>query len=136
MNNELKEKAAKLLESCSEVAVSSVNENGYPRVCVMTKLKSVGFSEIYFSTGTSGTKTRHFKNNPKSSACYYKDIDSVTIVGEVEIIDDTKVKEELWQDWLIDHFPGGTADPEYCVLKFIGKEATIWIDGIFETFEC
>ena len=136
MNNDLKKSAAALLEACGEITVASVNENGYPRICVVSKLKSVGFSEVYFSTGTNGTKTRHFLKNPKSSVCYYKDGNSVTLIGEMTVSDDMKIKEELWQDWMIAHFVAGVNDPEYCVLKFTGKEATVWIDNVFETFEC
>lgn len=136
MMDALKKSAQELLESCGDVTVASVNEEGYPRICVVAKLKSEGFQTIYFSTGSSGTKTRHFRKNPKSSVCYYKDGNSVTLVGEVEIVEDMNIKKSLWFDWMIEHFPGGVTDSENCVLKFTGKEATVWIDKNFQTFSC
>ena len=36
-----------------------------------------------------------------------------------------------WGDWMLDHFPGGVEDPEYCVLKFTSTSATYWIDNVF-----
>ena len=42
-----------------------------------------------------------------------------------------ETKKALWQDWFIEHFPKGVTDPEYCVLKFTGDKATLWIDGKF-----
>ncbi len=38
---------------------------------------------------------------------------------------------EKWQDWYINHFPGGPADPNYMLLRFTGAEATLWIDHRF-----
>lgn len=65
-------------------------------------------------------------------ALYY----SVTLVGEAEIVEDMNIKQSLWSDWMFEHFPGGVTDPENCVLKFTGKEATVWIDKNFQTFSC
>ena len=98
---------------------------------VVSKLKSEGYSTIYFSTGYVSAKTRHFKENPKSSVCYYSGTDSVALIGNIEIIEDKTLKHEVWQDWLFDHFPGGPDGEEYCLMKFTAIEASIWIDWEF-----
>ncbi len=134
MMSELERKAASLMDECTSVSIASVRGDGYPRVCVVSKLRAEGFSEIYFSTGTRSTKVKHFRSNSRSSICYYRGGDSVTLVGDVTIVEDHQVKAELWQEWLIDHFPEGPTDPNYCIVKFTTKEATIWIDQHFETF--
>ena len=41
------------------------------------------------------------------------------------------MKKELWQDWFIEHFPGGPTDPGYVLLKFESNHATYWIEGTF-----
>ena len=41
------------------------------------------------------------------------------------------MKQELWQDWFIEHFPGGPTDPGYVLLKFESNHATYWIEGTF-----
>ncbi|MEG1819216.1 MAG: pyridoxamine 5'-phosphate oxidase family protein [Oscillospiraceae bacterium] len=125
--------AQNLLESCENIEVASVDEQGYPRVCVVTKLMSSGFDKIYFSTGASGTKTRHFNSNQKASVCYHDNKDSVTLVGKVEIVEDMELKQQIWQDWLFSHFKDGVNDSEFCLLKFKASEATFWIDGEFST---
>ena len=51
--------------------------------------------------------------------------------GEIEIITDEAIKKELWQDWFINHFPGGPTDPNYVILKFKANHATYWIEGKF-----
>lgn len=130
---EIVTKAAEMLEISSEITLASINENGYPRICVLSKTKSEGIKKIWASTGMSSTKIRHFKENPKASACFYSGGNSVTLVGKVSVTQDPAVKAEMWIDWFINHFPGGIDDPNYCVLEFETEEATLWIDNEFIT---
>ena len=55
----------------------------------------------------------------------------VALTGTVEVVTDEKMKQELWQDWFIEHFPGGPTDPGYVLLKFESNHATYWIEGTF-----
>lgn len=125
--------AQNLLESCEEIEVASVDSQGYPRVCVVSKLVSKGIDTIYFATGTSGTKANHFKQNSKASICFHDRNDSVTLVGKMEIVYDIETKKSVWQDWLINHFEGGVEDEEFCLLRFEANEATFWIKRNFAT---
>lgn len=139
MNKNLIENAEILLSRCKVCTVASVSEKGYPRICVLMPLKSVGIKEFWFSTGANGTKVRHFKHNGKSGVTYYNGGDSVTLTGDMKIVTDKNVKNDLWEkygDFLSKHFSnGGKDDPNYCVIHFIANEATIYIDGEFETIE-
>ena len=86
---EIEEKASQLLEKCSVVALASINENGYPRVGAITKVRNNGVSEIYFMTSKRSHvtgKATQFENHTKSSLCYYLDVESVTLIGNVEIV--------------------------------------------------
>lgn len=138
MNTNLIKKAEELLTKCDVCSVASVSEKGYPRICLLMPLKSNGIKEFWFSTGTSGTKVRHFKSNEKAGVTFYNGGDSVTLTGEMKIVTDKAVKDELfykWSDFLGRHFPnGGKDDPEYCILHFVANETTIYMDGAFETF--
>lgn len=134
---ELINQAEELLSKCYVCSVASVSEEGYPRICILAKLKSLGINEIWFSTGASGTKVRHFKSNNKAGVTFYDGGDSVTLIGSMEIIEDTLVKQNLWKDWekfLCNHFES-VDDPEYTILKFQAKEATIFVGGAFETVQ-
>ena len=130
---EIVKKAAEMLVKCGEVTLASINENGYPRICVLSKIKSEGIKKFWVATGTSSKKVSHFKNNPKAGACFYNDGNSVTLVGKISVIQDQAVKGEMWLDWFIEHFPGGIDDPEYCVIEFETEETTLWIDNEFIT---
>ena len=119
--------------------IASISEDGFPHMkAMLSPRKREGIKEFWFSTGTSGTKVRHFKSNEKAGVTFYNGGDSVTLTGEMKIVTDKAVKDELfykWSDFLGRHFPnGGKDDPEYCILHFVANETTIYIDGAFETF--
>lgn len=133
---EIEEKAVQLLEKCDVVTLSSVNENGYPRACVVTKLGASGFQEIFFQTSKRSEyhgKATHFQNNPRASVCYYLGGDSVTLIGDVEIVQDMEVKKAFAQQCDPRFFKKGIADPRHVLLRFCVKEATFWIQGKFRT---
>lgn len=83
-------KAEQLLTKCSVCSVASVSECGYPRICLLAPLKTKGIKEFWFSTGASGTKVRHFKSNSKAGVTFFDGGDSVTLTGNMEIVDDKK----------------------------------------------
>lgn len=127
----MKEKAAELLQRCEVVVLASVNKEGYPRPVPMSKIAAEDIFTIWMSTGTDSVKTTDFLSNPKAGLCFQDKGDSVALMGEVEVVTDEKKKQELWQDWFIEHFPGGPTDPNYVLLKFKSNHATYWIDGVF-----
>jgi general stress protein 26 len=133
---DIEEKAVQLLEKCPVVTLASVNENSYPRICVVNKLKANGFTEIFFETSKRSQyhgKATHFERNQRASVCYYQGGDSVTLIGDVEIIHDMEVKKEFEQYSDKNFFKKGVSDPRHVLLRFRVKEATFWIEGKFRT---
>lgn len=129
--------AEELLKKCNVCSVASVSEEGYPRICILAKLRTDGIKSMWFSTGASGTKVRHFKANAKAGVTFYDGGDSVTLTGAMEIVIDANVKREIWKEWsdfLCNHM-SGIDDPEYAVIKFVAKEATIYVGGEFDTIQ-
>lgn len=123
--------AERLLDACPTVTIASVNSDGFPRPVPMAKGETHGCGVVWMATGADSVKVADFRANPKAGLCYQKDGSSVCLRGSVEIIDDDAVRAEKWQDWYINHFPGGPADPNYVLLRFTGAEATLWIDHRF-----
>ena len=124
-------KAAEMLQKSEVVVLTSINQEGYPRPVPMSMVKAEGISTVWMSTGDTSWKTEDFRKNPKGGLCFYAQGDSVCMTGDVEVITDADIKLELWQDWFINHFPGGPTDPTYVILKFKSNHATYWIEGKF-----
>lgn len=127
----IKEKAVNLLQSTEVVVLTSINPEGYPRPVPMAKIKSEGITDIWMATGKDAVKTKDFRKNPKAGVCFYTAGNSVALTGEIEIITEAGIKQDLWQEWFIEHFPKGPTDPDYVILKFHANQATLWIDGEF-----
>lgn len=127
----IKEKAVAMLQNSEIVVLTSINSEGYPRPVPMSKIKSEEITTIWMSTGRDSLKTKDFRSNPKAGVCYSENGNSVALIGEVEIVTDPDRKQELWQEWFIEHFPQGPTDPNYVLLKFQSNHATFWIDGEF-----
>lgn len=133
---EIEAKASKLLDSVSVATLTSINENGYPRTCLMTKYRNDDLSDIYFITSKRSKlngKATHFEHNTKASVCYFADGDSVTLIGNVEFVDDRTVQESIWNDADRRFFSKGIDDPKFRLLRFHTIEATFWIEGRFRT---
>lgn len=122
------EKATHLLSPCKEVTLASVNADGFPRPVPLDKIHSLGCNEVWIMTAADSEKVADFRLNPKAglSCSFYGDS-----VGTVEIITDDETRKRMWQEYFINYFPGGPADPNYVLIRFTGKEATIWINREF-----
>ena len=133
---EIEKEADELVRNCSIMFVSSVNEKGYPRTCCVAKLKDEGFRDIYFVTSKRSEKqgkAKHFEANTKSSICFQREGDSLTLVGEVEILTDKVIMQELWNESDRAFFPKGLDDPKIRFIYFHTLEATFWIGRKFRT---
>lgn len=133
---EIENAADKLIKSVDVATLTSINENGYPRTCVLTKAADNGFREVFFITSKRSHlngKATHFENNSKASVCYFKDGDSVTLIGNVSFVEDKALQEKLWLESDRKFFSKGVSDPKFRLLKFQTIEATFWIDNKFRT---
>lgn len=133
---ELEEKACELVKKCNVATLTSITEKGYPRTCVLSIAKAESFSDIYFVTSKRSPisgKVTHFEANQKSSVCYFLDGDSVTLIGNVEFVEDRELQEAVWNETDRRFFKKGIEDPKFRLIKFHAIEATFWIEGKFRT---
>lgn len=127
----LTEKATHLLSQCKEVTLASVNTDGFPRPVPLDKIFSVGCNEVWIVTAADSEKVKDFNINSKAGLSYSFYGDSVALRGTVEVITDDETRNQMWQEYFKNYFPLGPKDPNYVLVHFIGKEATIWINREF-----
>lgn len=133
---ELEDKANALLKKCDVATLTSINEKEYPRTCVLSIAKAESFSDIYFVTSKRSDingKATHFEINTKASVCYFLGGDSVTLIGNVEFVEDREIQEKIWKETDRKFFKKGIDDPKFRLIKFHTIEATFWIEGKFRT---
>ena len=45
------------------------------------------------------------------------------------VLTDAQSKEMIWREGDTQYYPGGVTDPNYCVLKYIGRCRIAWISA-------
>jgi len=54
--------------------------------------------------------------------------------GTMEVLTDPRTKEMIWHEGDTEYYPGGVADPDYCVLKFTATSGRYYRDYASEGF--
>ncbi|MBN2655605.1 MAG: HTH domain-containing protein [Spirochaetales bacterium] len=135
MNAEIIRKAGELIESCTEGYVAVVDEKGYPHVATRSVREAEGIYSCYFTTDREGNLAKAISRSGKAAVCFHKGNSNVSLTGDFEIVTDQKIKESVWVDWFINHYPGGPSDPVYFVARFITGSVSLWMDGEAAAFD-
>jgi len=138
MNQEIIKKAAEIIAANTvknktfnnEICyLSLIDEDGYPTTSVITPAKSDELKTVWLCTMLDSNHARRIANCSRASVSFTSAEYCVNLVGDIEVITDAAVKQEMWYDRLAYHFPCGETDPNYCVLKFTTKRYKLFIDG-------
>jgi len=54
--------------------------------------------------------------------------------GTMEVLEDSKSKEMIWQEGDTMYYHKGVTDPDYCVLKFTAQSGRYYANFSSETF--
>ena len=135
MNEKIIEKANAILKKTANVNFGVIDESGYPVVMAMSLINPNDISEIYLSTTLDSNKAKCLQKNNKASVCVATTNDNITLVGDVEICTDQETKSKCWQNWFIEVYPSGETDPNYCVIKFTTKRASLYVGDEVAAFE-
>ncbi len=105
-----------------------IDLEGYPTASVLTPAKADGIKTLWFCTGLSGDKAKRIAKCNRASVCFGATDYNISLVGEIEIITDAVVKQEMWYKGLESNFSGGADDPNFCILKFTTKRYNLLVD--------
>lgn len=119
--------------------IASIDKNGFPNQKAMLKPRKVeGVKVFYFSTNTSSMRVAQYRDNPKASIYFFHKglikYEGVMLIGNMEVLEDATIKEELWQIGDKIFYSKGVTDPDYCVLKFTAQEGRYYSDLKTESF--
>ena len=118
--------------------VASVDEDGFPNIKAMFTPRKVEGDSFYFTTNTSSLRATQFMKNPKASIYFYNRgrfrYEGVMLTGTMEVLQDAKIKEEIWRTGDTMYYREGVTDPDYCVLKFTAEKGRHYCDLRTEDF--
>lgn len=149
MNDQLKVKCIRLMNSAQAAILTTVDGDGFPCTRAMLNLRNTEmypglktfFKKMddtlstYFTTNTSSEKMQQIQNNNRVSVyyCNPESFHGVMLSGRIEIIEDMNVKKSLWQkEWTV-YCPDGVEDPDNAVLRLRPDSIRGWSGS--DTFE-
>lgn len=118
--------------------IASVSEDGFPTIKAMFMPRKIEGNCFYFSTNTSSMRSQQFINNPKASIYFYNKgrfrYEGIMLIGTMEVLQDEKIKKEIWCAGDTLFYKQGVTDPDYCVLKFTAIRGRHYCDLKTESF--
>jgi general stress protein 26 len=142
---EIKQVSLELMESAESAFLTTIDQNGYPQTRCMFNLRNTEtfpklidmFNDhqedfmILFTTNTSSAKVGHIRKNSAVCVYYCKpgEFHGLMLSGNIEIVDDPKIKEQLWHEGWERYYATGPNDPDHTVLRFLPAMAKGWYKG-------
>lgn len=118
--------------------IASVDEDGFPNMKAMLMPRKIDGNCFYFTTNTSSMRSQQFMKNSKASIYFYNKgrfrYEGVMLIGTMEVLQDEKIKEEIWRMGDTIYYRQGVTDPDYCVLKFTAAKGRYYCDLKTESF--
>ena len=141
---ELRATCIELMATADVVYLTTLESDGYPRIRAMLNLRNrsqypnhvhlyEGHDEdfmVYISTNTSSRKRKDIESSPRIGLYYCRPAEffGMSLVGDVEIVEDAAIKEAVWADGWERYYPttGQPDDPDYTLLRLYPKDARGW----------
>lgn len=126
-----------IIDKSGTAMIGSVDGEGFPNMkAMLPPRKREGISEFYFTTNTSSMRVKQYLENPKASIYFYdkRFYIGVMLKGTMEVLTDSKSKEEIWREGDEIYYPLGVTDSDYCVLKFTAQSGRYYSNFRSEDF--
>ena len=127
-----------LIDRTTVSIIGSVDEAGFPNTKAMLppRLRK-GIKHLYFTTNTSSMRVRQYLADPRACVYFFdkRFYRGVMLKGTMSVLRDKKTKMMIWRSGDEMYYPGGVADPDYCVLKFTSQCGRYYSNFKSENFE-
>lgn len=133
-----KEQIIDFIKKQKVALVASVNREGYPNIKAMLMRKIDG-NHFYFTTNTSSMRVGQYRENEKACLYFFHKgrfcYEGVMLIGTMDVLEDAKTKQDIWQVGDRVYYKNGVTDPDYCVLRFTPAKGRYYCDLKTEDFE-
>jgi len=126
-----------LIEKQSVCFISSIDENGYPNTkAMLAPVRMEGIKTLYWHTNSPSMRIKQYKNNPKACIYFYdkRFFRGVMLRGKMEVLNDKKIKKELWNDGFDMYYKGGMDGGDFIILKFTAENGRYYSNFKSEDF--
>jgi general stress protein 26 len=117
--------------------ISSVDENGFPNTkAMLAPCKREGIKIFYWHTNSPSMRIKHYRNNQKACIYFYdkRFFRGVMLKGTMEVLDNKKIKKELWKDEYTQYYTGGMDGGDFIIIKFTAENGRYYSNFKSEDF--
>jgi len=117
--------------------ITSMDEEGFPNTkAMLAPCKREGIKTFYWHTNSPSMKIKHFRNNEKSCIYFYdkRFFRGVMLKGIMEVLEDKKIKKEIWKEEFSKYYTGGIEGGDFIILKFTVKKGRYYSNFKSEDF--
>jgi general stress protein 26 len=106
-----------------------IDADGYPTAATISPSRIDGVKCVTFCTGTTCNWAKRIEKCSRASVCFNSGDEqyNITLVGDIELLTDSAVKQEMWYDGMGSYF-SGPDDPNYCVLRFTTRRYSLMLN--------
>jgi general stress protein 26 len=117
-----------LIERSKICLLGTNGEDGFPNIKAMMNAKHEGMNKIWFSTNTSSRRVQQLKEDNRACVYYVddKDFKGLMLTGTIQVLQDLKSRQMLWNDGDERYYPLGVEDPDYSVLCFTARKGNYY----------
>jgi general stress protein 26 len=149
VSNDIRQMCLSLMAGTSACYLTTLDADGFPHTDGMNNLRYAreypglvdfhaghdGNLTVFLTTSMQSDKIARLRANPKASV-YFCDPDRVVgfmLGGEIEIVEDQRIRNHIWQKGWTMYYPNGPQGLEYAIIKLVPKVAKGWCPtGPFE----
>jgi|GEM_PF-210112 len=148
VSGDVRQTCLNLMAAMPVCYLTTLDADGFPHTTGMNNLRSVteypslvdfhaehGDFTLFLTTGAQSDKIARIRAQPRASVyfCDPNQIVGFMLGGEIEIVDDRRIKNRIWQKGWTLYYPNGPEGPEYGILKLVPQIVKGWCQtGSFE----
>ena len=127
-----------LIEKQSVSFIGSIDENGFPNTkAMLPPCKREGIKTFYWHTNSPSMRIKQYRENPKACVYFFdkRFFRGVMLKGKMEVLEDKKIKKEIWKDEFSVYYNGGMDGGDFIILKFTATEGRYYSNFSSENFK-
>jgi len=118
--------------------ISSVDEKGFPNTkAMLPPVKTEGIKIFYWHTNSPSMRVKQYRENPKACVYFYdkRFFRGVMLKGKMEVLEDKKIRKEIWKDEFSIYYKGGWDGGDFIILRFTAESGRYYSNFHSEDFK-
>ena len=127
-----------LIDKQSVSFISSVDEDGFPNTkAMLAPCKREGIKTFFWHTNSPSIRIKQYRENPKACIYFYdkRFFRGVMLKGRMDVLEDAKIKKELWKDEYSIYYKDGRDGGDFIILKFTAETGRYYSNFNSEDFK-